>query len=150
MLGAALVRLGTQVSLAQTARPSPPDAGACFAQAAGGELMVAGRKVVGSAQYRQGTALLQHGSILLEDAQGIVLGLTRARSAEEVLAEPGETLGAPLGQPLSYPELVDAIVRAAALLWPAAWQRIATADHVLEAASHHYPHYQSAAWTWVR
>ncbi len=47
----------------------PVDAGACFSRPAGGELMVEGGKIVGSAQVRQGAAFLQHGSILLEGDQ---------------------------------------------------------------------------------
>ncbi len=48
------------------------DAGACFSHPVGGDLIVRGRKVVGSAQVREGDALLQHGSILLEDDQRVV------------------------------------------------------------------------------
>ena len=69
--------LGARASLAPPVRTPPLDAGACFSQPAGGEIMIGGRKVVGSAQFRQGSALLQHGSILLEDNQSFVLGLTR-------------------------------------------------------------------------
>jgi len=46
-------------------RSLPPDAGPCFLEPAEGEVVVAGRKVVGSAQVRIGSAVLQHGSILL-------------------------------------------------------------------------------------
>ena len=48
-------------------RASALDAGACFASPAGGEVMLPGGKVVGSAQLREGGAFLQHGSILLAD-----------------------------------------------------------------------------------
>ena len=46
-------------------RALPPDAGPCFLEPGEGEVVVAGRKVVGSAQVRIGNALLQHGSLLL-------------------------------------------------------------------------------------
>ena len=42
---------------------------------------LAGRKVVGSAQLRQGGALLQHGSILLADDQAVVSAVTRGDAA---------------------------------------------------------------------
>ncbi len=47
-------------------------AGACFAAPAPGEVTAAGRKLVGSAQWRHAGALLQHGSILLSDDQATV------------------------------------------------------------------------------
>ena len=49
-----------------------PDAGPCFRSPAPGEVVAAGRKLVGSAQARVEGALLQHGSILLEDDQGLL------------------------------------------------------------------------------
>jgi lipoate-protein ligase A len=66
-LAAALSALGVSTTLAPDRhRPPPPTAldrhGPCFAAPAGGEVLVGGRKVVGSAQVRQGAALLQHGS----------------------------------------------------------------------------------------
>ena len=51
-----------------------PDAGACFETAAGGELLVGGRKVAGSAQLRTERALLQHGSLLLGGDQRRLAG----------------------------------------------------------------------------
>ena len=58
----ALRSLGVNAELAPPHAAAPVDAGACFASGAGGEVMVGGRKLVGSAQLRQGTALLQHGT----------------------------------------------------------------------------------------
>jgi len=46
-----------------------PDGPVCFDRPADGELTVHGRKLVGSAVWRQGDAYLQHGSILLHDDQ---------------------------------------------------------------------------------
>ncbi|MCG8466730.1 MAG: hypothetical protein MJB57_00770 [Gemmatimonadetes bacterium] len=48
-----------------------PDARACFRDPAPGELTIGGRKLVGSAQWRHGGRLLQHGSILIEDRQAV-------------------------------------------------------------------------------
>src|SRR5260370_20414417 len=44
---------------------APARSGACFAAPCGGEVLVDGHKLVGSAQARRGKALLQHGSVLL-------------------------------------------------------------------------------------
>jgi len=65
----------------------------------GGEILVGGRKLVGSAQVRRGDAFLQHGSILL------------AGSQEKVSAGGGETtLGAVLGRAVTVEEVTAAIV----------------------------------------
>jgi lipoate-protein ligase A len=47
----------------------PLDSGPCFQSPAPGEVMVDGRKLIGSAQARLGPALLQHGSIILSGDQ---------------------------------------------------------------------------------
>jgi lipoyl(octanoyl) transferase len=47
----------------------------CFQAPAGGEVVVAGRKLVGSAQRCERRTILQHGSILLGGSQAAVLGL---------------------------------------------------------------------------
>ncbi len=51
----------------------PLRAGPCFMGPAGGEVVVAGRKLVGSAQVRIGDAVLQHGSLLLAQDQSPLL-----------------------------------------------------------------------------
>jgi len=42
----------------------------CFASASAEEVLVGGRKLIASAQWRSRGAFLQHGSLLLEDRQG--------------------------------------------------------------------------------
>lgn len=66
------------------ARPAAKGDPACFAAALGGDLSVAGRKLVGSAQCHRHEAVLQHGSIPLE----IDLDLLNA-----CLHRPGEATG---------------------------------------------------------
>ena len=55
--------------------------------------MVGGRKVVGSAQVRQGGALLQHGSILLGDDQRLVGTVTLGEAPDDGSAPLEELLG---------------------------------------------------------
>ena len=55
----------------------PPSLAPCFREPAPGEVVVAGRKLVGSAQYREGGVTLQHGSLLLADDQALVRELLR-------------------------------------------------------------------------
>lgn len=142
MLAEALRLLGAQTSLAPAARTPPIDAGACFAQAAGGEVIVGGRKVVGSAQLRQGRAFLQHGSILLEDNQQVVHDLTRG--TERPRESPRR------GGSWSAAQLVSAITRSAVERWPGTWERFPNEEVVLSGASIHHPRYRSLAWTWAR
>ena len=67
--------------------------------AVGGEILVGGRKLVGSAQVRRGDAFLQHGSILL------------AGSQQNVAADTGETtLDAALGRAVTFDEITTTII----------------------------------------
>ena len=72
LLAGALRSLGVPAALAPRGRTAALDSGPCFAHPAGGEVLVGQRKIIGSAQLRQGPALLQHGSIILEDDQHLV------------------------------------------------------------------------------
>jgi lipoyl(octanoyl) transferase len=147
MLGDALGQLGAAVSLAPRSRAAPVDAGACFSQPAGGEVMVAGRKVIGSAQLRRGSALLQHGSILLEEDQRIVLALTSGSTGGDPLTAPLASL---LDRPVGSLEVVDMVARTAAERWNGSWDRSPRTDLVVDAAARYFPQFQSPAWTWAR
>ncbi len=69
-----LGRLGVQVNVAEpTVRAERPSAAPCFAEPSAGEMVTDGRKLVGSAQWREDGALLQHGSILVDDDQSGLL-----------------------------------------------------------------------------
>lgn len=94
-LATALRSMGVAAVLAPAVRPSGHPA-ACFASPVGGEVLVNGRKLVGSAQVRRADALLQHGSILLAGQQ------------------PGAgletTLAAELGRTVSFNEVAQAVL----------------------------------------
>src|SRR6266566_6444797 len=65
-----LARLGVGVELASPRERAPaPTMRPCFELPGEGELVARGRKLVGSAQWRDEGAVLQHGSILVEDDQ---------------------------------------------------------------------------------
>lgn len=77
----ALVALGVPVTIAQrTTRMPPPGSAPCFELPAPGEIVVDGRKLVGSALVRDGNAFLQHGSILIEDDQPLLDQVSRTPS----------------------------------------------------------------------
>lgn len=65
----AIRAMGVAATIVSDAPPLRPEGAACFAAPAAGEIVVNGRKLVGSAVWRTPTAYLQHGSILLRDTQ---------------------------------------------------------------------------------
>ena len=150
MIGQALGELGIEAVLASSRRSEPLDAGACFSQPAGGEVLVGGRKVVGSAQLRRGDALLQHGSILLADRQRIVRELMQGPAGQDSFSGQRDTALPLLGGSLTVAELAEEIAETAAARWPGDWNRMTAAGEVIEAASRHYPQFRSPAWTWAR
>jgi lipoate-protein ligase A len=142
----ALKSLGLAASLAPRQRPAALDAGACFAQPVGGEVLINGRKVIGSAQVRRGSALLQHGSILLRDDQGRVTDLLQGRSGPAPLSAGSQ----PTLWTLRPKDMADAIVHSAQTHWAAV--PIAASDGllVLEESAQHHPRFRSESWTWAR
>jgi lipoate-protein ligase A len=80
----------------------------CFATPVGGEVLVARRKLVGSAQVRKGSAFLQHGSILLDGSQEIIATV----SQELQVAGAGTTLSTELGRRVTWDEVTGAVVQA--------------------------------------
>lgn len=106
-LAAALRSLGVAAQLAPKNGRSPgPGAGACFASPVGGEVTVQGRKVVGSAQVRLGSAFLQHGSILLGGTQENIDAVSRQLAAHSSAT----SLSHVLGRTVTFAEVVNAIV----------------------------------------
>jgi lipoate-protein ligase A len=74
-LAAGLRDLGIPAAVVQSAggRSTPgPTARACFRDPLPGEVTAEGRKLIGSAQWRDGGAMLQHGSVLLHNQQNVV------------------------------------------------------------------------------
>jgi lipoyl(octanoyl) transferase len=135
-LAAALRTLGVPADLAPAGRtPGRLSAGACFASPVGGEITVGGRKLVGSAQVRRGSAFLQHGSILLDGSQDVIGAMSRQPAA----ISNETTLRAVLGRTVDFGEVADAIV--------STWGP-------MECRSGHPPDhsapYSDPSWTWRR
>lgn len=146
MVRRALAGLGARAVLA-----APPDrqaglaAGACFSQPVGGEVMVDGRKVVGSAQVRHRGAFLQHGSILLDDDQAMVADLTMGLAPTGAEAPLNDLLPSPVTH-----EQVSEALASAARSWDGTWSTDGPADDRVEAATAHFERYRSDDWTWRR
>ncbi len=141
-LVAALRFLGADVTLAPH-RPRPPSTAldrvnSCFAAPVGGEVLIAGRKVIGSAQVRQGGALLQHGSILLDGSQAMLRAVSRQPSAVS-----GETtLTAALGRRITFEEVAEAIA--------ATWDDTLTLTALDRPRPPSTARFSDPAWTWRR
>jgi lipoyl(octanoyl) transferase len=151
MLRDGLEQLGIVAELAPRSRAGSLDSGACFGLAAGGEVLVQGRKVVGSAQLRRGNAFLQHGSILLEDDQDTVLALTRGQLSDRC-SSPGSGLARwnLAAESVDPTELCHALGRAAGARWGGPWALVHAPGRILDQAATYFPHFQSPAWTWAR
>jgi lipoate-protein ligase A len=111
VIGAGLVaglgRLGLRAELVPRLRGrSTASPAFCFARAGSYEIAAAGRKLVGSAQRRQGGAFLQQGSVLLG------AGPERLRAVFPGLADPlagVTTVTAALGHPVTFDEVAAAL-----------------------------------------
>lgn len=141
ILATALQSLGIETSLAPSQPAARLTAGACFASPAGGEVLVNGRKLIGSAQLRQGSAFLQHGSILLEDDQRLVAELTNGTAAESDEI----TLREAAGRAIRFDQVAEAIL---SRFEGAGIPRCARDD--IRPSTAALRHFGDPAWTWRR
>jgi lipoyl(octanoyl) transferase len=118
------------VDIVERRSAAPIHHGPCFAVPASGELTYAGRKIAGSAQWRENGAVLQHGSILIDNDQ------ERIGSAEAA------TLRAALGRAPSLDELADAFGQVVAA------EPLGVEATVGKDMSQLRNHYADVAWTW--
>lgn len=115
--------------------------GACFDVAVGGEVLVANRKTIGSAQALFGTSLLQHGAIARADRRKSLARFRLACSPDEP-AQAGSELPA-------ADRLAEAIL--------AAWQAGGAApvaselvEWAVAAGESYRPRFDDPEWTWRR
>ncbi len=117
---AGLRRLGIKPELAP--RPAHPrgKSAACFDEPGQYEIIVGGRKLVGSAQARMGGVLLQHGSILLHaDTRALAAVLRLPPSlAGTALDDHLIAMDQALGAAPSYESVVESLVRGFESCWP--------------------------------
>lgn len=159
-LAAGLRGLGVPAGCAGEAPGAPraplPSARACFRDPLPGEVIAGGRKLIGSAQWRDGGAFLQHGSLLLEDDQGMVEEFrTRrddgSRDADSAL---GDTGAAALSEFCSVAPSLDDLVSA---IRNGFTTEFSIASHLgeatpaeNEASERLEEHYADPQWTWRR
>lgn len=123
-----------------------PDASPCFAAPSAGEMTAGGDKLVGSAQWRDGGALLQHGSILVEDDQRHLASLMTTPPAP--MPAPA-TLHALLGRRPAARELATALFDAVRRNEDPGATPL-DADEASAGARAHVAAFEDPAWTWRR
>ena len=128
--------------------PVAPDAGPCFLAAAEGEVVVRGRKLVGSALARIGDTILQHGSLLLVADQS-ALNAGAAAATAGAGARP-ITLAEVLGEVPAWGRLVDAMERGLAEEFGGSWARGKVTPEETAMAEKLETRYASREWTWRR
>ena len=151
-LAAGLSALGVPAELAG---PPPLDESGlagerpCFDRPAAGEVVAAGRKLVGSAQRVEGRTILQHGSILLAGSQDRVRDVQSAPFGP-ASAVHATSLSDVLAEPPSVPELVASLSQSFACLFGIALAPAALDRAELDRAAELEQHFAAASWTWRR
>lgn len=146
-----LRRLGADVELASPVQRSPaPSTRPCFETPAEGELVARGSKLVGSAQWRYEGALLQHGSILVDDDQSSLPLFAAAENgvSRESIPRPA-TLHALLGRSPDISEVASVIFNAVRSLEDEEATEMAEEEIRGETMSR-IPHFLDEGWTWRR
>lgn len=118
-LAEGLRMLGVPVERAEPRKTVPDPTPACFETLAGYEITVGGRKLLGSAQFRTGKALLQHGSLPLYGDVAAIADFLALPDADRAvlrrrLRATAITLQEALARPVSFGEAAEALSRGVA------------------------------------
>ncbi len=145
-----LSRLGVLVETVPRSGHAPtPGVRSCFETPSEGELVARGAKLVGSAQWRENGALLQHGSILVDDDQSSLPDLSASVSPVNGSLPTPATLQALLGRAPDAEEVASAMFEAVRSLEDAAATAMVEED-VRGEALKLVPHFLDEDWTWRR
>jgi lipoate-protein ligase A len=149
-LAAGLRLLGVDAAVHETSDgPAPrPTVRACFRDPLPGELTSGGRKLAGSAQWRDKGALLQHGSLLIHNDQALVeslrIGTPRA------LDVPAVGLVELLGREPDAGELENALASGFTSELGVEVLPGSLTSEEEQAAAHFAAGYEDFDWTWRR
>lgn len=144
----ALRTLGVDAREAQLSTRAPiPGVAPCFEAPVGGEVVAGGRKLVGSAQVRDGDTFLQHGSILIDDDQHL---LSTLLDESQPMPAPA-TIRALTGRAVSAREFASALSHALCAVdgkqpQPLELEKALITDVQLLVRTR----YATADWTWRR
>jgi lipoate-protein ligase A len=140
--------LGVHAAVAAPAhRATAPGMAPCFDEPSEGELTLGGRKLAGSAQWRADGALLQHGSILLEDDQSALAELSLG---ERRLIPAPATLVDALGRAPSVEEVVTVLGESVRMLEDAQASAFDPDEELRARARALVVRYLDDSWTWRR
>lgn len=145
----ALQQLGVRASVVdRTAAARAPSTHPCFAEPSAGEIVAEdsaflSAKLVASAQVRENGALLQHGSILVEDDQNLVADLSLTGTAQPRAT----TLRSLLGRVPDFAEIADALFDAVLGVADKSARQL-PANEVLPLALPHVARFRDPLWTW--
>jgi lipoate-protein ligase A len=137
--------VGAAESRGGPATPRPGEL-PCFAQPSEGELVVNGSKLVGSAQFRENGALLQHGSILIGDDQKLIASLLLS-GAPELEPPNAATLSNALGREPDVGEVADKLFDAVRQLEDGDAATLEETE-IQKHTARHLNHYRNELWTW--
>ena len=143
-----LSRLGVAASVDTGHGRAPrPTESPCFARPVAGELSVGGRKLAGSAQWRDDGALLQHGSILVHDDQTTVAELLTTGAPPPPTPA---TLSEVMGRPPAVNEVAEAMFDAVRGLEDRAARVVEIDSPLAGMVEIARSKYVDDAWTWRR
>jgi lipoate-protein ligase A len=150
ILRSGLSRLGVFVEAATASdRAAAPSIRPCFEIPFEGELVAQGAKLVGSAQWRDAGALLQHGSILVDDDQSSLPVFASAAESFGATIPAPATLHALLGRVPDVREVATAMFDAVRSLEDSG-ARTLSEDEIRGEARQYVPHFLDEGWTWRR
>lgn len=119
----------------------------CFHHPSAGEITLHGRKLVGSAQWRSSDALLQHGSILVDDDQMQLASFATAVTGD--IPRPA-TLRDALQRSPSELEVARVLFDAVRDLEDPSASQLELDQELLDRANMLRRHYLDDSWTWRR
>ena len=114
-LSQALIQLGLPVQIHSGKNPLAHNQPVCFENPSDFEITVEGKKIIGSAQARKKTAILQHGSLPLRGDLTRITQVLNYRSEEErhqagkLLLEKATTASSVLGKEISWQGAAQAV-----------------------------------------
>jgi lipoyl(octanoyl) transferase len=145
-----LRRVGVTAEIASEGKSIAPDSIPCFELPSQGEIVAGGRKLVGSAQWREENAFLQHGSILVDDDQSSLASLAADPFSEAAVIPPAPaTLRSLLGRAPTAEVVASALFGAVTELEDCEGT-VLEEDEVRASALAKLPEYLDDNWTWRR
>jgi len=119
----------------------------CFQGLDGGAIVAGTRKLLGSAQFREGGVLLQHGSLLLTGDQSPAFELLKVRGKNDANERPA-ALDELLPHLPTWAELIDGLANGFERLLSIQLQGSVLDSHEQARVIHHSRRFSDPEWTW--